>query len=87
MKFADVQKVVSEFINGNFKSPGKVIEIQKVEDGWLAKLEIIEESEYVRSLGKSDIIGLYEVHISDAGEVMEFKRLLLRERNNINSDK
>ena len=86
MDFVKIKDVVSEFINENFKTSGKIIEIQKNEDGWISKIETIEESEYVRSLGKSDIIGLYEVHINNAGEIIEYKRLLLRERSNLNTD-
>ena len=86
MDFIQIKKVVTEFISVNFKTVGKIIELKKNEDGWISKIEIIEESEYVRSLGKSDIIGLYEVHISSDGEIVEFKRLLLRERSNINAN-
>lgn len=86
MNFVKIKDVVSEFINENFKTSGKIIEIQKNEDGWISKIETIEESEYVRSLGKSDIIGLYEVHINNTGEIIEYKRLLLRERSNLNTD-
>lgn len=86
MDFIQIKKVVTEFVSTNFKTTGKLIELKKNEDGWTSKIEIIEESEYVRSLGKSDIIGLYQIHISSDGEIIEFKRLLLRERSTLNAD-
>ena len=86
MNFVQIKNVVSEFMNENFKTTGKIVELQKNEDRWISKIEIIEESDYVRRFGKTDIIGLYEVHINNAGEIIEYKRLLLRERSNLNTD-
>lgn len=86
MDFIQIKNIITGFISENFKTIGKIVELKKVEDGWTSKIEIIEESEYVRSLGKTDIIGLYEVHIGFEGEIIEFKRLLLRERSNLNAN-
>ncbi|RJR06520.1 hypothetical protein C4588_07670 [Candidatus Parcubacteria bacterium] len=87
MDFVQIKNVVSEFMNENFKTTGKIVELQKNEDRWISNIEIIEESDYVRRLGKTDIIGLYEVEISFTGEVLGYKRLLLRERGNLKADK
>lgn len=84
MDFAQIKNIASEFVNENFKTVGKIIELQKGEDRWISKIEIIEESDYVRRLGKTDIIGLYEVEISFIGEIVGYKRLLVRERGDLN---
>ena len=87
MDFVQIKNVVSEFMNEIFKTTGKIVELQKNEDRWISKIEIIEESDYVRRLGKTDIIGVYEVEISLTGEVIGYKRLLLRERGDLSEDK
>lgn len=87
MDFIQIKNAVSEFMVENFKTKGRIVELQKKEDNWISYIEIIEESDYVRKFGKTDIIGLYEVEISFTGEIMGYKRLLLRERSDLNADK
>jgi hypothetical protein len=86
MDFIQIKKVVTDFISENFRNPGKIVKLQKDEDKWVSKIEVIEESEYVRKFGKTDIVGLYELEISLSGDVLGFKRLLLRERSDLNSN-
>jgi len=81
--FNKIRDIVHGFIKENFTISGKIIEIQKKDDKWVSNFEIIEESEYVRKLGKTDIIGLYEVEISLDGQILGYKRLIVRERSDI----
>lgn len=81
--FIETRDIVQGFIKDNFKNNGKIIELQKKDDKWISDFEIIEESEYVRKLGKTDIIGLYEVEISLDGEILGYKRLVMRERSDM----
>lgn len=83
LDFIQIRNVVIEFIKENFKNNGKIIELKKEEDKWLTNVEIIEEADYVRRLGKTDIIGLYEIEVSLSGEILGFKRILLRERSQL----
>ena len=87
MDFFRVKNLVNEFFANEFKSSGKIVELKKKEDLWVARVEVIEESDYVRKLGKADIIGLYELEIGNEGEMLGFRRLLLRERGDLIADK
>jgi hypothetical protein len=85
MNFIQTKKKVIEFIKENFSVSGKIIELKKKDDKWISYFELIEEDDYVRKFGKTDLVGLYEVELNDEGEVLGYKRILIRERTDINS--
>jgi hypothetical protein len=85
MNFIQTKKKVLEFIKDNFSVSGKIIELKKKDDKWVSYFELIEEDDYVRKFGKTDLVGLYEVELNDEGEVLGYKRILIRERTDINS--
>jgi hypothetical protein len=85
MNFIEIRNKVLEFIKENFNVSGKVIELKKKDEKWISYFEVIEEDEYVRKFGKTDIVGLYEVELDDDGQVMGFRQVHRRERTDLNS--
>ncbi|MBE0478218.1 gas vesicle protein [Candidatus Aerophobetes bacterium] len=49
----------------------------KVEDGWQVTLELIERKAIPDT---QDLLGSYEVHLDDAGDMMSFERKKVRRR-------
>jgi hypothetical protein len=86
MDFIQIRDTVFEFAKENFKTNGKIIELQKKETSWIAKIEVIEESDYMRKIAKTDVIGLYEVEIDFEGQIVGYRRYQMRERGTLNQD-
>lgn len=82
--FIEIRDTVVNFIDNNFNISGRIVALQKKDDKWVCDFEIIEEAEYMRRFGKTEIIGLYEVEISLEGEIQGYKRLDVRERGDLN---
>jgi len=80
MSIADVTRTVLEFFEQVVGKSGKVVSVEGDGEGWRVLVESIEESDYLRRLGKSDILGLYEVHVDHNLQVISYTRTGLRER-------
>jgi len=55
----------------------KVIGVSRTEDGWLLAVEIIERKAIPDT---QDLLGTYEVHIDNNGELTEYERTDIRRR-------
>lgn len=57
--------------------PSGVVGINKSDSGWVVEVELIEKESIPSSM---DVLGLYEVSVDEKGELLEFKRKMLRIR-------
>jgi hypothetical protein len=80
MSIADVTRTVVEFFEQVVGRSGKVVSVEADGEGWRVLVESIEECDYPRRLGKSDILGVYEVRLDRNLEVLSYTRTGLRER-------
>lgn len=81
MSIQQVIQHVKNFFQIAFDQNAKVIGVEKDESGWIATVEIIEESDYMRSRALDDIIGLYQVKLDDSFQITSYQRISLRERD------
>lgn len=81
MSIQQVIQHVKNFFQIAFDQNAKVIGVEKDESGWIATVEIIEESDYMRSRALDDIIGLYQVKLDDSLQITSYQRISLRERD------
>ncbi len=58
--------------------PSGVVGIKKSESGWVVEVELIEKESIPNSM---DVLGLYEVSVDEKGDLLEFKRKMLRSRS------
>ena len=81
MGIAEVSQTVAKFFEEVLGKTGRVITVEpNGEGGWRALVETMEESEYMRHLGKSDLLGLYEVHLDAHMGIVSYSRKGLKER-------
>lgn len=81
MGIAGVTQQVTKFFEEALGKTGRVISVEPdSEGGWQAVVETVEESEYMRRLGKSELIGLYQVHLDSTLEIVGYARKALKER-------
>jgi hypothetical protein len=81
MSVAAVTQTVATFFEEVLGKTGRVIAVESEgERGWRALVETTEESEYMRHLGKSDMLGVYEVHLDAGLEIVSYSRKALKER-------
>ena len=59
-----------------FKEPAG-IGLRKEKDGWVAKVEIIEKKSIPDGM---DILGTYDVHLDEKGNLLNYERKELRKR-------
>jgi len=84
MGIAEIPQIVTRFFAEVLEKTGRVIAVEaEVEGGWRVLVETVEESEYMRRLGKSDMLGLYEVHLDTNLEIVSYSRKGLKERTAI----
>lgn len=77
---------ITRFFEEVLHKEAHVVGIERRENGWLAQVETVEESEYMRRRALDDIMGLYEVEVNDALEITGYQRISLRERVVIRSE-
>ncbi|WP_088228084.1 gas vesicle protein GvpO [Desulfosporosinus sp. FKB] len=88
----DIHKLVSDvkdFFQDVLEKEAHVIGVKRYEDTWLVQVETIEDSEYQRRRALDDVVGIYEVEVSINLEILGYKRVSLRERDqltNMNSE-
>ena len=81
MGIAGIPQTVTKFFEEVLDKSGRVIAVESdAEGGWRVLVETVEESEYMRRLGKSDMLGLYEVHLDTNLEIVSYNRKGLKER-------
>jgi len=81
MSIAAASQKVARFFEEVHGKVGRVIAVEPDgQGGWRALVETMEESEYMRHLGRSDVLGLYQVHLDSELEIVSFSRKGLKER-------
>ena len=74
-------RIVVRFFEEVLDKPGRLIAVEPdSEGGWRALVETVEESEYMRRLGRSEMMGLYEVQVDSELEIVSYNRKGLKER-------
>lgn len=80
MKIIHVMAEVQKFFNEEIKPVYKITSIQTMEQGWELVVEVIEESEYMVTSAKDELLGVYKVQINGDMEITAFERIALRPR-------
>jgi len=75
---------VTEFFNEFVAPVHKITSVEKNDNGWQLTVEVIEEKEYMKKYAKDEMIGVYEVFLSEEKEVTAYKRRDIRYRSSIN---
>ena len=82
----DIQQLVNDvktFFQSVLEKEASVIGVRRRDKGWLVQVETIEDSDYQRRRALDDVVGLYEVEVSVSLEILGYKRIGLRERDEI----
>ena len=82
----DIQQLVNDvrtFFQSVLEKEANVIGVRRREDGWMVQVETIEDSDYQRRRALDDVVGIYEVEVSANLEILGYKRISLRERDEI----
>jgi dimeric dUTPase (all-alpha-NTP-PPase superfamily) len=80
MEIVKVLQAVKSFFQEYLQPIHKITSIEIAEDYWEVFVEVIEESEYMKSHAKDQILGVYQVQINANLEITSFKRINLRPR-------
>lgn len=65
-----------------FKSP-RGIGVKKTEKEWVVRVEITEKSSIPEAM---DVLGIYDVHSNDEGDVLSYERKGMRKRGDIETN-
>ena len=82
----DIQQLVTDvktFFQSVLQKEANVIGVRRRENGWMVQVETIEDSDYQRRRALDDVVGIYEVEVSGTREILGYKRISLRERDEI----
>ena len=80
MGVSEVTQTVVSFFEEALDKTGRVIAAESEGEGWRVLLETVEESDYMTRVGRSHMLGLYEVHVDQDVEIVSYTRKGLRER-------
>lgn len=83
VKTADVIKATLKFFEDALEKVGRVIEVNKNKDGWNLRVEVLEESEYMRRRGRGDLLAIYEVKVDNDLNIASYIRKSMRERESL----
>ena len=72
-----VKKAQEEFTRLSKAPVGGVVGLSKTAEGWVVSLEALERKAIPDTM---DILGLYEVHLDNEGNLLDFQRKKLRKR-------
>jgi len=62
------------------KDLDSIIRLNKDAEGWLAEVEVLERKSVPDT---QDILGRYEMKFDEAGELLGYKRIMLRRRSDM----
>ncbi len=62
-----------------FKSP-RGIGVQKADEGWMVRVEITEKPSIPEAM---DVLGIYDILMSEQGEVVSYERKGLKKRGDV----
>lgn len=51
MAIAEVERTVSDFVKNVLNKKGRIIKVERNDEGWEAQAEVIEENQFIRALG------------------------------------
>jgi hypothetical protein len=77
---AQATRAVRAFFEEVLGKAARVIALDSDPQGWRVVVEAVEDSDYLRRLGRSDLLGIYEVHVNHELEVVSYTRKGLRDR-------
>ncbi|MCL7745806.1 gas vesicle protein GvpO [Halalkalibacter alkaliphilus] len=86
MEIVEVLEGVKHFFSQHLSPVHKVTSIEMTDSGWDVFVEVIEESEYMKSHAKDQIIGVYHIQLNESMKIIAFKRQGLRQRSSIPQD-
>jgi len=72
-----VKKAQEEFVRLGKTAANGVTSLTKTEEGWTVLLEALERKAIPDTM---DVLGLYELHLDDGGNLVGFDRKKLRKR-------
>ncbi len=78
-----VEKAQQEFVRLGKKPADGVTGLSKTEEGWAVLLEAIERKAIPDTM---DILGLYELHLDNEGNLLDLARKKLRKRGETNEE-
>ncbi|HHT9126366.1 MAG TPA: hypothetical protein ACFYD6_11185 [Candidatus Brocadiia bacterium] len=79
----EVRKRIATFMSKELEKEGlpiTILEVRKVDEepvSWIARVQIVEESEYVKALGLGTTVynrNIYELTMDENMEILSFKR-------------
>ena len=76
-----VEKAQQEFVRLGKKPADGVAGVSKTEEGWAVLLEALERKAIPDTM---DILGLYELHLDNEGNLLDLARKKLRKRGETN---
>ena len=76
-----VEKAQQEFVRLGKKPADGVSGLSKTEEGWAVLLEALERKAIPDTM---DILGLYELHLDNEGNLLDLTRKKLRKRGETN---
>jgi hypothetical protein len=82
----DIKQLVNDvktFFQSVLQKEANVIGVKRRENGWIVQVETIEDSDYQRRRALDDVVGIYEVEVNVNLEILGYKRISLRERDEI----
>ena len=78
-----VKKAQGDFAKFSKMPVDGVTSLSRTEQGWVVSLEALERRAIPDTM---DILGVYEVHLDDAGNFLSFERKKLRKRGETKED-
>jgi len=83
MQIDNAMKAVTRFFESRWNKQIKIVEATRKGDGWLVRLEVLEEGEYMKQFARDEMIGVYQAELDSALEVVGYKRLGLKCRTQL----
>lgn len=74
MEIQELIKLIKDFCREELGMSGKVIKVNKIEDGWLVEVEVVEEEDYMQQIARKDLLAIYEIELDQEGEIKGYQR-------------
>lgn len=83
MSITEAVVAVTAFLEKHLGRVPDVYSVEPAGDGWKVEAEVIEEDEYMRRLGRPEILGIYLLNLDERFDVASFRRIGMRERSSL----
>ncbi|SFE92558.1 Gas vesicle synthesis protein GvpO [Alteribacillus iranensis] len=80
MSMEDIIQSLNVFFEKHISPIHRITSIVKKEEQWEARVEVIEEKEYMKKYGRDQIIGVYVVQLDENLDIISFERIHMRPR-------